>query len=225
MAGDTAAAYGANAPKNCFGPAWDGEHTMVVAKITASPRVYFIKSPNDDDRKAEACPSAAASCRKSSYLVTGDLVLVGETQGDFTCVSYRMPPAKHRSWTEGWLPSTALTPVAPTPSPKVQDWTGTWDQQHSRVEIKPGENGKLHIDGIAVFPTARDFHNGVLNAQATPRKDTIAFAEDGSILFDTPGDGCCRVRMQRIGPWLMVEDNGECGGMGVTFTGLYHRKD
>jgi hypothetical protein len=30
--------------------------------------------------------------------------------------------------------------------------------------------------------------------------------------------------MQRVGPWLVVEDNGDCGGAGVTFTGLYRRK-
>jgi len=30
--------------------------------------------------------------------------------------------------------------------------------------------------------------------------------------------------MQRIGPWLMVEDNGGCGGAGVSFIGLYRRK-
>jgi hypothetical protein len=29
--------------------------------------------------------------------------------------------------------------------------------------------------------------------------------------------------MQRIGPWLLLEDNGACGGAGVTFTGLYRR--
>jgi hypothetical protein len=30
--------------------------------------------------------------------------------------------------------------------------------------------------------------------------------------------------MQRIGPYLLVEDNGGCGGAGVSFTGLYHHK-
>ena len=46
--------------------------------------------------------------------------------------------------------------------------------------------------------------------------DTLSFA-DG---YD---DGC-KVRMQRIGPWLLIEDNGSCGGAGVTFTGLYRRE-
>jgi hypothetical protein len=30
--------------------------------------------------------------------------------------------------------------------------------------------------------------------------------------------------MQRIGPWLLVEDNSNCGGAGVSFLGLYRRK-
>jgi hypothetical protein len=29
--------------------------------------------------------------------------------------------------------------------------------------------------------------------------------------------------MQRVRPWRLVEDNGDCGGAGVTFTGLYRR--
>ena len=33
-----------------------------------------------------------------------------------------------------------------------------------------------------------------------------------------------RVRMQRAGALLMIEDNTGCGGAGVTFTGLYRRK-
>jgi hypothetical protein len=49
-------------------------------------------------------------------------------------------------------------------------------------------------------------------------QNTIAFTDEGSY-----GDRC-HVRMQRIGPWLLVEDNGGCGGAGVTFTGLYRRK-
>ena len=47
-------------------------------------------------------------------------------------------------------------------------------------------------------------------------------ADEGHHVADEYDDGC-RVRMQRIGPWLLIEDNGGCGGAGVTFTGLYRR--
>jgi hypothetical protein len=43
--------------------------------------------------------------------------------------------------------------------------------------------------------------------------------------FETKCDGACRVRMQRVGPWLVVGDNGGCGGAGVSFTGLYDRNN
>jgi hypothetical protein len=43
-------------PKNCNGVAWNNEHAMVVAKVTARPRVNFVKSPYDDDFKAAGCP-------------------------------------------------------------------------------------------------------------------------------------------------------------------------
>jgi hypothetical protein len=55
-------------------------------------------------------------------------------------------------------------------------------------------------------------------------KDTIAFADDGSVPFEKAEAGGCRVRMQRIERSLLVEDNSGCGGAGVTFTGLYRRK-
>ena len=67
------------------------------------------------------------------------------------------------------------------------------------------------------LPTARDVHNGDIKAQVAPQNDTLAFADEGY------GEDC-QVRMQRIGPWLMVVDNAGCGGAGVSFTGFYHRK-
>ena len=42
--------------------------------------------------------------------------------------------------------------------------------------------------------------------------------------FATQCDSGCKVRVHRIGELLLVEDNGNCGRGGVTFTGLYHRK-
>ena len=41
--------------------------------------------------------------------------------------------------------------------------------------------------------------------------------------FDDPKAGC-QVRMQRVEALLVVEDNNGCGGVMVTFTGLYRKK-
>ena len=63
-------------------------------------------------------------------------------------------------------------------------------------------------------PTANDFHNGTFDGEVAPQADMLDFIDDGS---------GCHVQMQRIGPWLLVGDNGGCGGVGVSFQGLYRR--
>ncbi|HWZ41744.1 MAG TPA: hypothetical protein VNY08_25910 [Bradyrhizobium sp.] len=220
-----ASAYDANDPANCVGADWDEAHPLAVARVTAKPRVNFVKSPYDDDFKADTCPAATEACRKKSYLVTGDLVLAARTRDGFTCVAFPSPAGKKPIWTNGWLPSSALTPVAPMAQPSLSEWLGTWDQPHAGIEIKQGGiGGRLHIEGIAAFQGARDVHTGDIDAQVMPDGDTIAFLDDGWLPFATKCDSGCRVRMHRVGRWLLVEDNGDCGGAGVTFTGLYHRK-
>ncbi|WP_316190685.1 hypothetical protein [Bradyrhizobium sp. SZCCHNS2096] len=212
-------------PNDCLGIDWDDTRPLTVAKVTAQPRVNFIKSPYDDDFKAATCPAATEACRRAAYLVTNDLVLVGKVSGEFTCITYQSPTAKKQTWSRGWLPNAALTTVAPMTTPTLSDWLGSWEHPGGGITIAKGEGGKLRIDGVQVVPTARDFHNGAIGAQAAPKDGMLAFVDDGSTPFERPNQGDeCRVRMQRIGLWLLVEDNNDCGGAGVTFTGLYHRK-
>jgi hypothetical protein len=214
----SASAYDPYDLNNCNGAGWVDEHAMVVAMVMARPRVNFIKSPYDDDFKAEGCPAAADACRKKSYLVTGDLVLLGDKRGEFTCISYELPSAKKQSWSHGWLPTAALAPVAPMPAPKASDWVGTWGP-NGRITIRNAKAGKLRIEGVRVIEMpSGDTHNGTFNVLVSPGATTLAFTDDGSY-----GEGC-RVRMQRIGSSLLVEDNGGCGGAGVTFIGLYRRR-
>jgi hypothetical protein len=219
-----ASAYDAYDPHNCTGIDWDDKRALVVSKVIAKPHANFVKSPYDDDFKAESCPADTKACRKKSYLVTGDLVLTGRTLGAFTCVSYQSPQAKQQVWTTGWLPSVALAPVKAMPAPETADWLGAWSHPGGDIEIKRVEDGKLSIVGEMVMPTAQDAHTGEIEAKVVPGKDTIAFVDDGSTPFEKTDEGECRVRMQRVGLLLMVEDNGGCGGAGVTFTGLYRRK-
>jgi hypothetical protein len=62
-----------------------------------------------------------------------------------------------------------------------------------------------------------DFQNGNFKAHAS-RHDVVSLTDEGDY------GNACRVRMQRIDEYLLVEDNGGCGGSGVTFTGLYHHR-
>ncbi len=213
-----ASAYDPYDPKNCNGVDWDNKSPWVFAKVAARSRVNFVKSPYDDDFKAESCPADTAACRKNSYLVTDDLVFVGKTNGTFTCVNYQSPLAKKQVWATGWLPSAALTSIARMSPTKASDWIGKWYHPGGPIEITQGAAGKLHVEGGITVPTARDFHNGAFAGEVAAENDMLDFADNG----DNDGSAC-HVQMQRIGPWLAVGDNGGCGGAGVTFQGLYRR--
>ena len=86
-------------------------------------------------------------CRLKSYLVTGDLVLVGPAQDAFTCFVFQSPITKK-------LPTSALRGVAPMAHPKLSDWIGTWCHPGGDIEISRSKGGKLHLEGSMVVPTA-----------------------------------------------------------------------
>ena len=95
---------------NCLGIGFEVTHPVTIAKIIADrPQVHFIKSALDD----AACPAEGDTCAQPSYLIPGDLVLVGKTRGAYSCVSYQSAADRPQLWTVGWLPSTSLTPVQP----------------------------------------------------------------------------------------------------------------
>ena len=212
-------AFADSDPNACRGIDFDIKRPLVASRITASPHVNFVKGSDDD----AACPADKDACRKKSYLVPGDVVLTGRVQGAFTCVSYQSLHTRKQNWTAGWLPTSTLTPLERMTSPKVADWTGSWSHPGGTISIKRGDGGKLGVEGEHTYPAAQNVHSGVLEAAVMPIDGMIAFADDGSVPFDQAEDGQCLVRMQRVGVWLLVEDNMQCGGSMVTFTGLYRR--
>ena len=159
-----------------------------------------------------------------AYLVPGDLMLVGKTRGAYSCVSYQSAVDRKQYSTVGWVRSTSLTPVLPTPSPSRADWIGAWIRAGGK--ITKGPRDRLRIGGEPIYPAAESVHDGVIHATAAPANGILQFAGDGSAPFNqaSADAGDCLVRMQRIADLLVVQDNEACGGAMVTITGFYRRK-
>jgi len=114
--------------------------------------------------KADTCPAPTAACRSNTYLVTGDLVLVGQTRGgvhlhqlpDAPEGQEATPPGPRRLAAERGTDAG----LRRRRQPSTSDWLGSWDQRYAGIEIKPGgaSAGRLRIEGIAAYPTARDYH-------------------------------------------------------------------
>jgi len=218
-----ATAAAADNSGDCLGIGFDVTHAVTIAKIIADrPQVHFVKNASDD----AACPAEREACMASSYLVPGDLVLIGKTRGAYSCVSYQSAADRIQHWTVGWLPSASLTPVQPARASEPGDWTGRWIHAGGAIAISNARRGSLRIRGEHVYPAAQNVHSGVIRAEAKPAHGLLQFADDGRKAFDAANSeaGNCLVRMQRIAELLVVEDNGHCGGAMVTFTGFYRRK-
>jgi hypothetical protein len=192
-------------------------------------RARFVK----DGTEQQGCPKDTASCAAKRYLVADDRVIVSSTTGAYACATFTgYAPTFPTS--SGFLPLAALTDVLARPS---TDWRGAWrsgDEQ--QIEIKPAAGGALALEGYASFGgddperVARGAVNvGQFSATVTPAAGKAAFSLDldGKVLpFDASpeDDSACRVRLWRLGPYLVAADNLRCGGMNVTFTGVSARE-
>lgn len=190
-----------------------------------APRTYFVKNASD----AKGCPAATEACRDKSYLVPGDRVIASRTQGRFICVDFIGAKGADRT---GWLPAAAITREVQPPV-ALADWTGTWSQVESKVTIKPGrKRGELAIHGDATFGTLEPdrvkrgaINVGEINGDVTPDGAELSFAmgEKATLPVDKGDEFTCKVWMRRLGPYLLVDDNKQCGGNNVSFGGAYTR--
>ncbi|WP_343714425.1 hypothetical protein [Inquilinus sp.] len=202
---------------------------QLKAVAASQKRVHFLKGPAG----GPGCPKDTAGCRLKEYLVANDRVVVTAVQGAYACATFTGGAPNFAS-TTGLLPLSAL---ADTPQAAEGDWTGAWrsgDEQE--IDIRKVAGNAIAIEGNATYGgddperVARGAVNaGQIGATLTPEGDKAAFSagDDGKgAPYDAnPGDdSVCRVRLWRVGPYLLAADNLMCGGMNVSFTGVYRRE-
>ncbi|MBV1702099.1 MAG: hypothetical protein KGQ46_09800 [Hyphomicrobiales bacterium] len=189
--------------------------------------VHFLNNASEQ----KGCPAAGAkACQRKDYLVSGDPVLVNAREGEFSCGEYVNAKGLVRA---GWLPTAALVAAADAGS---KDFSGQWrGNVEQKITIKVGKApGMMVLHGDATFGALdpdRVKRGGVnigsFDATARSQGDSLAFTADegsGTLPYDKGDAMACRIRMRRLGPFLLVEDNRNCGGNNVSFTGDYRRK-
>jgi len=192
-------------------------------------RVHFVK----DAAHGKGCPNDTAACAANGYVVANDRVVVTGTQGAYACATFT-GGSPNFSTTTGLLPLSALVDA---PQAAEGGWTGHWrsgDEQE--IDIKAAAGNAIALQGNASSgggDPARVASGGVnmgqIDATLTPANDQAAFSDGDNgqtAPYDAnPGDDTiCRVRLWRLGRYLAAADNLACGGVGVTFTGVYARE-
>ncbi|OLP44636.1 hypothetical protein [Rhizobium oryziradicis] len=119
----------------------------------------------------------------------------------------------------------------PIDDPKVfGDWT---DKSGNDITIKPGESGRyVVIEGDATIGPSDNPRTGFISGPAFIGDGGKAAGYtdshyDGAAPASTKSsedESGCRVRLRYSGYYLFVDDNEECGGQGVSFSGIYLKK-
>ena len=194
-------------------------------------RVHFVK----DGLVQAGCPGPAPFCLSPGFVTAGDAVVVTATRPGYVCATFTGPPPNAVS-ISGWLPRAILgraTAATATPT----DWSGDWQSgPEQSIAIREAAGGGIELRGAATVG-ARDpervkrgaVESGGFDVSLAPSGGSVAFLidTDGNPLsYDAErakSDSLCALRLWRLGPYLVVADNLQCGGGGggVTFTGVY----
>lgn len=177
---------------------------FTLARVTPlSPRAYFF-SDN------ESCP--ANDCQLTNYLIPGDTVILADHFfADFVCAWYE---SENGEETVGWLKQDDLELVALAPEPDFDEWQGVWADAENTLVINESYFGEgLIIEGQAFWMGLNDnIHIGGAFGRAYPEGNKLG-------LFDF--DYGCKLELWLLDHYLLARDNKECGGMNVTFDGIY----
>jgi len=166
--------------------------------------------------ESPGCPADTPACRTDERLRTGNRVVVGESAGVFSCVLHAESRAQRIA---GWLPTALLSPVPETESMRPSDWAGRWRGDSDRtLRVTTLRNGTVLMRADTRGP------GGDFGVSFVPEGNGARFtvAPGGTAAPDREGEAdACRMAVQRQGTFLLVQDNGRCGG--TSYTGLYRR--
>jgi len=160
----------------------------------------------------EGCPAPGAKCVRKAYVVAGDALVVSRAFGEYACAWFR--PARGYE-TVGWLRADQLELAEADANPPASRWLGEWVMHENGFTIRrDAKAGVLRVEGSATWHGVGDnVHVGEVNASAAPAGNTLTLEDD-----------ICTITLRLVGDFIVADDNGECGGVNVTFDGVYRKK-
>lgn len=192
--------------RNGFFPRESQEYSLGTIKAKKGERVYFY---GDD----ENCPNGK-NCRQKAYLIAGNEVIVSRKFGDWACSWYQ---PKKGFETVGWisLKNLEFTPMVQG----IEDYQGKWNYYDNEIEIKKTADPKVfEIKGLAFWKgMGGNVHTGELDGKGIWNEKILLYGEDDKSEY------ACKAKIDLVWKYLIVSDNLNCGGVNVTFSGVYRR--
>lgn len=199
----------ANWCRQGFFPQESEEYQIARVNGSAKERAYFY----DDTR--EDCPYGKG-CVSKSYVLPEDEVIVSRIyNSDWGCAWYS---PKKGSPTVGWIAINRLDLLPGGLNLKAQDWVGKWKYYDNAIVISKAASGDLAVKGSAFWKGGGDnVHIGELDHTAKPSGNILKLGENET------GENECQVTLRMVVNYLIASDNNNCGGVNVTFSGVYRK--
>ena len=219
-----AAVFAANAAQaadkhDCYNVPYADDLSNITLGVVTAPKANFIANESD---KA-GCPSSSAACQRKAFVLSGNNVVIDKegASSSFVCAAFVGARGQE---TDGWLPAASVKAVTAPPN-----WIGKWKRDTSaNIEIKRKSASKAELSGDATWGQGEGTNVGDISADIDPRQTVQGFGTASDQQTQTAyGKGdkdACAVLMKQIGPYLFANDNNNCGGMNVTFGGIYVKR-
>jgi hypothetical protein len=183
---------------------------LFVVKISSGDEHAWLYNQTQPCPKEKPCGS-----RQKAYLVSGDVVFAGPTNRGFRCAYYGRSNGKIVA---GFILIENLKPLVEDTSMSSDFVIGTWNYESDSIKIEAAAAGKVSADGQASYQTAETVNEGSLSAQAP-----LAAGQKELVFKEGDDESSCVVKLHRRGPYLVASDNNNCGGLNVSFSGIYTR--
>ncbi len=209
---------------DCWGVTLSANEELALARLasTTAGRVNFLANP----AQRPGCPSAATACGLKAFLVPGDEVLAIAGDGPYVCAAFKSPRGVE---TNGWLPRAALSFAPPKPA-TAQEWAGQWRRDGEAEIVLRNRGDEVEASGQATWGGSDPqrvrtgaVNTGEIGGSGKPRDRTLTLGYADSGAPPPPNAPDCAARLRLFGRYLVVEDNGACGGLNVSFSGIYVR--
>lgn len=175
--------------------------------------VASVKEKSFFWKDGSGCPDATKpECKTKLYVVAKDEVVTAQTQGDWVCAWFQ-PAKKKKSETVGWLPKKGLVEKKDTKKYTPDDFVGFWAFNQTTIEIKKAKRKNfLAVEGNAQWVGMGEgtINAGKVEATNAPSGNTLKLENEG-----------CELELKRVGNFLIGKDNLSCGGLNVSFSGVY----
>ncbi len=200
---------------------------LQIAEIKRSAgRTHFY------DAACDAGAKGLEACRRKAYVQPGDVVLLGDVYDATACATY---VDKSGRATSGIIKGNTVGPVRGVDDKSSRALTGRWVREEAEIRITAKGN-TITVKGDATYG-AKDPQRVARGAVNSGTLDfTVESASNRLSAGMTGADGApavpkdkaaatdCQVDMIALGPYLVVKDNMQCGGLNVSFAGIYRKR-